>query len=374
MVGVYIHIPFCRKKCLYCDFPSYGGVEKLLGPYVTALCREIEAFPGAEEGVDTIYFGGGTPSLLTIPQVDAILSAVRKRFSVTKDAELTLEANPDSFDAAYAKALSGLGVNRLSLGIQSFQDSLLRALGRLHTGQMGKKAVEAAHAGGITNVSADLMFGLPAQTLDLLKSDLSDLLSLGLTHASIYSLIVEEHTMLWDGLRRHQVVLPHEEQVNAMAELVWASMADGGFEHYEISSYCQPGFSSVHNSKYWKYDEYIGFGASAHSFYGNRRFSNLDNIYNYIKHAGNESILHEDVVISNDRAMEDFCFLALRMKEGLDYNAFQKRFGLSIEGVFGSVLTRLFKQELLSRTRTGCTLSKKGFVYGNYVFSQFIRE
>lgn len=373
MIGIYIHIPFCVKKCRYCDFPSYSGIETHIDAYVGALCREISLFPASEQA-DTVYFGGGTPSLLRPDHIAAIMDALTSSFAVAGDAEITVEANPDSVDTAYVRALRHIGVNRMSLGIQSFNDPMLRFLGRVHTAAEGRQAVQAVWDGGIENISIDLMYGLPGQTKDMVRTDMDALAALPVCHASIYSLIVEEHTPLWDDLRRGRCTLPDDEETEQMGACVHQAMHSLGFSHYEISSYARDGRISRHNCKYWQYEPYIGFGASAHSFYHDERWANIANIPLYIRKAGREDTAAERVVIDRKRAAEDYCFLALRMRKGIDYADFERRFGCSIEDEFSSVLERLFARKLLEKTAAGCCMTALGRDYGNYVFSQFIRE
>lgn len=374
MIGLYIHIPFCVHKCLYCDFPSYGGVRQYIPGYVQALCREIKTWAGKGLQADTVYFGGGTPSLLTASQLAQIMEALQQTFYLTHDAEITLEANPDSMDTAYAADIASLGVNRVSLGIQSFDDRMLQFLGRVHTAEQGKDAVEAVWNGDIENISIDLMYGLPHQTQSMVQHDMDMLAALPICHASIYSLIVEEHTQLWAGLQQHNFTLPSDENVEAMGRAIHNTMHQLGYAHYEISSYAKSGKRSRHNCKYWQYMPYIGFGVSAHSFYQQTRWANIANIPQYIRQAGRHSLVKDKIVIDEKRAQEDYCFLALRMHDGISYQDFETRFGTTIENEFGTVLARLFKQNLLEKTKEGCCLSSLGLAYGNYVFSQFIRE
>ncbi|WP_296901718.1 radical SAM family heme chaperone HemW [uncultured Megasphaera sp.] len=373
MIGLYVHIPFCRQKCLYCDFPSYGGLKRYQAGYVTALCREIEASPYTGETADTLYFGGGTPSLLTAAELERIMASIRKTFVLTKDAEITLEANPESLDQAYAASLRQLGINRLSIGIQSFSDDLLPGLGRVHTAGEGKKAVLAAYDAGFRNLSIDLMYGLPGQSLEDVDCDLQILDELPVVHASIYSLIVEDGTQLKAGLEKGRWHLPDADLVEREFREVHEKMHRYGYHHYEISSYAKGPFESRHNSKYWTYEPYIGFGVSAHSFDGHRRWANLANIPNYLKRAGKESVVAECLEIDAKRLVEDYCFLALRRRAGLDYGDYARRFGRPIEKDFGAVIDGLVREGLLVRTEHGCCLSEEGLGYGNYVFSKFIR-
>lgn len=261
-LGLYVHIPFCRHKCLYCDFLSYAGLERYRQGYVEALCRDIAASPYAGEEADTVYIGGGTPSMLEAGDVSRILKTLRQTFRLAGDAEITMEANPDSLDYEKAAALSDCGVNRLSLGVQSFSDAMLAFLGRVHTAAQGEGAIQAAYAAGIHNLSLDLMYGLPGQSLADVRRDVERLSQLPVVHASIYSLIVEDGTQLKAGLEKGMWHLPPDGTVDAMAKAVHDAMHGYGFHHYEISSYAKGPFESRHNSKYWTYEPYIGFGVS----------------------------------------------------------------------------------------------------------------
>lgn len=372
-LGLYVHIPFCRHKCLYCDFPSYAGLERYRDGYVQALCRDIAASPYAGEEADTIYIGGGTPSLLAAGEIGRILETLRQTFRIADEAEITMEANPDSLSYDKAAALADCGVSRLSLGVQSFSDAMLSFLGRVHTAAQGEAAIQAAYDAGIHNLSLDLMYGLPGQTLADVRRDVERLSQLPVVHASIYSLIVEEGTQLKAGLEKGEWQLPPDEATEAMARTVHDAMHDYGFHHYEISSYAKGPFESRHNSKYWTYEPYIGFGVSAHSFDGKMRWANVANIPAYIQMAGKGSIVAESVAIDAERAVEDYCFLALRRRAGIDYGDYARRFGKAIEDDFGPVIDQLVRQGLLERTAQGCCLSEEGLGYGNYVFSKFIR-
>lgn len=372
MIGIYLHIPFCIHKCVYCDFPSYGGILSYRQSYVEALCREIDAWKG-DTAVDTIYFGGGTPSLLTTAQFAAIFKHLHQKFIISTDAEITVEANPDSIDSTYAAALHHMGVNRISVGVQSFNDDMLRFLGRVHTAEQAVQALKDIAGQGITNISLDLMYGLPGQTLDMVAHDMKMVSSLPVCHASIYSLIVEDGTVLKHQLDCHAFTLPDDEAVEAMQTKVHQSMHQLLFSHYEISSYAKKNRQSRHNCKYWQYEPYIGFGVSAHSFDGQQRWANISNIPAYIRNAGKESVIGEQITITRERAMEDYCYLALRLRDGIHYDDFAKRFDVPFVQEFGRITERLMNQKLLEQTAKGCRMTAEGLAYGNYVFSQFIR-
>ena len=373
MTGLYIHIPFCTRKCLYCDFPSYGGISRYQEAYVDALCREIRNSPYAGQAVDTVYFGGGTPSLLTLVQVGMIMRTLGETFRLAADSEITLEANPESMDRAYAAGLAHIGINRVSLGIQSFNDKELRFLRRLHTGKEAMQSVCDVYEGGITNISVDLMYGLPGQSRADVLHDLSCLVSLPVVHASVYSFIVETGTPLAGLVGKGSVLLPETEITLQEGAAVRSMLADRGFAHYEISSYARPGFASRHNIKYWQYEPYIGFGVSAHSFDGRFRFVNIGNIPQYIEAAGMAAVSAEREEIRTMRGEEDYCFLALRMRRGIDSERFQSLFGETVESAFGPVLEDLDRRGFIEPTGRGYKLTEQGLLYGNYVFSRFLR-
>lgn len=372
MIGVYVHIPFCISKCAYCDFPSYSGCESLYEEYIQAVCREIETYQG-ERHADTIYFGGGTPSLLPVALLEKVLVCLRHQFIVSEDAEITVEANPDSLTLDMCRQLATIGVNRLSVGVQSFQDDVLRHLGRPHTGKMAYQLLEGIPKTGITNISLDLMYGLPEQTVEMFQQDIEMIPTIPVTHASIYSLIVEEHTLLYRQVQQGSILLPMEETVEQMKTILFSKMAEWGFYHYEISSYAKENYESIHNSKYWKYLPYIGFGAAAHSFDGRRRWENVRSIAQYIRYSNQDKCIFHQFEVSPQQGMEDFCYLALRMQRGISYQAFYKQFQTNIEDEFGKEIERLCTQGLLEKTQDGVCLSDLGLAYGNYVFSQFIR-
>ncbi|WP_301859786.1 radical SAM family heme chaperone HemW [uncultured Megasphaera sp.] len=372
MIGVYVHIPFCAHKCIYCDFPSYSGAGQYADAYVDALCREIACYDGDSQA-DTVYFGGGTPSLLSAAQFARIFTQLQQTFSLAADAEITVEANPDSLTASWVRELAQIGVNRVSLGIQSFDDGVLRTLGRLHTAAEGRQAVQTVWEQGIENISIDLMYGLPGQTVPIMQRTLAEAAELPVCHASVYRLIVEEHTPLQAAVCRQRLHLPSDEETDAMEQAVHAAMKERGFHHYEVSAYAGAGKESRHNCKYWQYEPYAGFGVSAHSFDGQCRRANMANIPQYIRRAGRQSVTGEEVVIDRKRAVEDYCFLALRMRRGIDSQDFCRRFSCSLEDEFGPVLQQLLSQHLLERSPQGYRLTATGLAYGNYVFSRFIR-
>lgn len=372
--GAYIHIPFCKQKCYYCDFPSYGGVEKYIPAYVKALCTEMRHSAFAHSLLDTIYIGGGTPSILTPGQLESILATVRNTFTVTNTAEVTLEVNPQSVNSSYYPALLAIGINRLSFGVQSFQDGELNRIGRTHTAQEAEQSIRAAYAAGISNISADLIYGLPGQQVRDFEKNVITANTLPLQHISAYGLQLEEGTQFWQWQHQGKLTLPTDPENEAMYDLLCQRLQSAGFEHYEISNFARPGYRSRHNMKYWQYDDYIGFGASAHSFVNGKRYAAVANIPRYIQAAGTiDGTVVENIVIMPERAVEDYCFLALRTSDGISYESFRNRFGYEITDIFGTVIDKLLQEKLLQRTPAGVCLSNIGVKYGNYVFGEFIR-
>ncbi|KXB87025.1 radical SAM family heme chaperone HemW [Veillonella sp. DNF00869] len=373
--GMYIHIPFCRQKCTYCDFPSYQGLEDYFDVYTYALRQEIEsnqAFLGTEP-FDTIYFGGGTPTVLSIKELNRILETVYKTYTVSSDVEITIEANPGEVDAQYMRHLYELGINRISFGVQTFCDDHLRVLQRTHTAKMAQQAVLYAYEVGFRNISIDQIYGLPQQTLEDISYNLDIIQSLPINHISIYGLQVEPSTLLHRQVMDHSVILPSEDICEQMYDYLVEGLEKQMFDRYEIASFGKDGAFSRHNIKYWHGADYIGFGAGAHSFVGNRRFQNTPYVVPYIhKIEMGESPCIEEEIITSPRDYEDFSFLALRTKWGLVPSLFESRFNLDFHNIYGSVVTDLIRKQLLVYEDDAYRLTKEGAKHGNYVFSQFL--
>ncbi len=308
-LSLYIHIPFCRAKCAYCDFASYSGREGDWQAYFSTLLQEIEASASAEHRVETIFFGGGTPSLVPAEYIAGALAAARRAFAVSERAEITLEANPGTLSAEKLAAYRGMGVNRLSIGVQSFDAALLRDLGRIHSPEEAEDAVRLARAAGFSNISLDLMYALPGQTETLWKETLARAIALGPEHISAYSLIVEEGT----PMAARMAELPDDDIAIAMQRMATATFAKAGYSRYEISNYARPGFACRHNIVYWKRGEYLGFGCAAHSLFGGERFENPAVLAEYL--AGGRGL--NRARIGAAEAEEERIFLGTRMVEGI---------------------------------------------------------
>lgn len=363
---IYIHIPFCQRKCNYCAFNSKVSDATEKNSYVEALIKEIN-LRGDKSTVETIYFGGGTPTTLTLNQLEKIICALNKNFRVDKQAEITIEANPGTVDEDYLRGLKVLGFNRLSLGVQSFDDELLKILGRIHTSRAAIETVKLAE-NFFANVSVDLMYGLPNQTLQSLRYDINHIKNLDVQHVSIYGLEVEEGTKFFELARAGKLNLPDENICADMYDFITKTLPTLGYNRYEISNFAKKNFESRHNRGYWTGKKYFGFGAGAHSFDGKLRTSNIRDVATYIKN--NVPIVEE--VVTRQAAMEEFCFLGLRMTDGISAKTFNDKFGASIFDVFGEVIDKNIRRGLLKVDGDKIFFTARGMSLGNEVFADFL--
>lgn len=379
-MGLYVHIPFCKQKCMYCDFPAYQNLQDYYETYIYALVQEIDLWisehpESKERPIDTIYFGGGTPTELSIQQIKMILDKIKSTFTITDDCHMTIESNPGEVDLRYLTKLVQLGFNRISFGVQTFDDKALTMLHRSHNGEKAKEAVYDAKEAGFADINIDLIYGLPRQSLDDIKRNLTIVEELPINHISTYGLQVEVGTYLYHLVQKNLISIPSESIDEAMYDTMMEGLKELGFERYEISNFSKDNFYSRHNLKYWHYVDYLGFGAGAHSFYNGVRRSNNRNVMPYIQSVDRYVMPTIDTeTITLERAQEDFCFLALRTKWGLDEQKFEDTFGVSVYDLFGTTLEDLVSKGLLEYQDGSYHLTAKGAKHGNYVFSQFIRE
>lgn len=369
-LGLYIHIPFCRTKCLYCDFCSFvSRNDDEREAYVKALLCEIEARKTGEYLVDTVYIGGGTPSLLADEQIGRILSCIKENFVVDENVEITLECNPMthlSDGKEYFSALHELGVNRLSLGVQSAIDSELKLIGRRHSFAEAKKTFSDARESGFDNISIDLMFGIPSQTLDSLKKSLSEFLLLGAEHISIYSLQLEEGTPLYRMQEKY--TFADDDTVADMYAEINATMKKAGYIHYEISNFAKEGKESRHNSKYWRLDEYLGLGLAAHSDFSGKRRENTSDMNKYLAGEWTEN---EMTIGASERKFE-FIMLGLRTKMGISKAEFFTRFGTDFDEKYGKKIENLEKMGYFSQNGENISLSERGFEVSNAILEEIL--
>lgn len=363
-LGLYVHIPFCRQKCSYCDFYSLAHSEEKMDDYTAALVHHLEevAPQAAAHQVDTVYVGGGTPSYLGEKRLCAILKTIRKRYDVARNAEITLEANPDSAcDVKALKALRRAGFNRISLGVQSADDGLLQRIGRIHTFEQVKTAVAAARKAGFDNLSMDVIYGLPGQTMAQWEDTLSALLSLSPQHLSCYGLKVEEGTPLWQ--RRQQETFPDDDQQAEMYLYAVAMLAENGFEQYEISNFARRGYASRHNLKYWHMDEYAGFGPGAHSDMGGVRFAYVRDMDRYIRGQLLLSESEDGATLARDF---EYVMLSLRTAEGIDRRYFETVYRQRFDPM-ETLFCRYETAGLAQRTEKGWRLTPRGFLVSNAI-------
>ena len=332
MAGIYLHIPFCKTRCIYCDFYSTTRSE-IKDRYVSALCKELQIRKSylGNEPVETIYFGGGTPSQLSRQDFEKIFSAIKKEFNLEQCNEITLEANPDDLSPEYIKELSPLPFNRISIGIQTFNEQTLRLLKRRHTAEQAIRAVKECRLAGFQNISIDLMYGLPGETAESWKADLEQAISLNVEHISAYHLIYEEGTPLYEMLLKHKVEEADEESSVDFFALMIKYLTQTGFQHYEISNFCMPDKYSRHNSSYWTGKKYLGCGPSAHSFDGSTRQWNVSSLDQYIDAIEKGIPVVEIEELSITTRYNDFVITSLRTMWGLSLNRLKEEFGIELK-------------------------------------------
>lgn len=375
--AVYIHIPFCTNKCFYCDFNSYVLKDQPVMDYLRALDREMQlTVQGTPPGViDTIFVGGGTPTVLSPAEMEFFLASVRKAFPHwSPDIEFTMEANPGTTDPDKLAVMKAGGVNRVSFGVQSFQNTLLSGIGRIHNTDDVYRSLDNAHKAGISNLSIDLMFGLPNQTVEMLDESITKALELDLPHYSIYSLKVEENTLFHTLYQKNQLPLPSEDDELQMYLLLMSRMKAAGYKQYEISNFAKPGYESRHNITYWRNEDYYGLGAGAHGYVGRQRHVNIKGVTPYNQATANGLPRLDQFTVSPEEAMEDFAMVGLRMLDGMQTSRFTQQFGVSFEEKFSAPLARLLNNGLLVKRDDGdgYRLSEQGILYGNDVFGAFV--
>jgi oxygen-independent coproporphyrinogen III oxidase len=413
-LALYLHIPFCAVRCGYCDFNTYAGLEALFEPYTAALSQEIRR-AGVERGrpaVRTIFFGGGTPTVLPAELLARVLDACREAFAVALDAEITSEANPGTVDQAHFAALTAMGVNRLSMGVQSFDDVELNWLGRIHSAAEAEAAFEAARAAGFTNINLDFIFGLPDQNPATWAHTLARAIDLAPEHLSLYSLTVESGTPLFDQVTRGAIAEPDDDLAADLYSLASDALAAGGYEQYEISNWArirsqgsgvrdqesesasqlphaqngqsdfqlprprsgQSSFQCRHNLVYWRNEPYLGFGAGAHSFAEPRRWWNVKPVPEYIRRiAAGQPAEREGERIDRRLAMGETMMLGLRLvREGVEDARFRARFGVGLDETFDAEIAVLVRRGLLMRLPDRVRLTPEGRLLGNQVFAEFL--
>lgn len=376
-LGLYIHIPFCIKKCAYCDFLSWAGDSQQKETYVQALEKEIDSCRelAGDYSVSTIFFGGGTPSVLAGGQTERIMEKIRQVFSVDKGAEITLEMNPGTVCEEKLMAYRKAGINRLSMGLQSVKNENLALLGRIHTYEDFLESVKMAREAGFDNISGDLISSLPGQTLEEWKEELEILMETPLEHISVYQLIIEEGTEFYNRYGNHEELLPDEETSREIYLWTGRYLKKQGFEQYEISNYAKPLKQSRHNLRYWDRKDYLGLGLGASSMIKNTRMTNTSHWETYLAGCQEpEKIREYREVLEEPRQMEEFMFLGLRKTRGVSKKEFRKNFGKELAQVYGPVLEKYLKNGLLESEGDGIYLSEEGILVSNQILADFLLD
>lgn len=381
---LYIHIPFCVRKCHYCDFLSAPSEDTTREQYIEALCREIVSYKDMAVAykVSTVFFGGGTPSLLSEEQFERIIKAIRETFGETeqtvKKTEFTVECNPGTLTESLLSCLKKLGVNRLSLGLQSADNEELKLLGRIHTYEEFLESFRLARAAGFDNINVDLMQALPGQTVQGFGDTLQKVIALQPEHISAYSLIIEENTLFYEWYGKDSDKLPSEDTEREIYKMTQSVLNDAGYVHYEISNYAKPGYKCRHNYGYWTGTEYLGFGLGASSYIEGSRFEQTRELSEYLAGyaAGAEcksgrKISHK---LSKEECMEEFMFLGLRLCAGISKTEFAERFGTDYETVYGKVTSGLIRAGLLQETGERISLTEFGRDVSNIVLAEFLLD
>ena len=370
--SAYVHIPFCTQICYYCDFSKVFIKNQPVDSYLEHLLQEFHSYD--IQKLRTLYIGGGTPTALSAPQLEVLLDGLTKNLDLSVLEELTIEANPGDLDEDKIAVLKNSAVNRVSLGVQTFDDKMLKKIGRSHLEKDIYENIDRLKLAGFDNISIDLIYALPGQTMDQVKDNVAKAIALDIPHMSLYSLILENHTVFMNRMRRGKLPLPKEEVEAEMFEYIIAALELAGFEHYEISNFSKPGFESRHNLVYWDNAEYYGIGAGASGYVNGVRYKNHGPIRHYLKavEEGNARI-HEEHLSLREQ-MEEEMFLGLRKKTGVSKARFEEKFGTSFENIYGQVVRDLCHQDLLQIEGQQIRMTKKGLFLGDTVAERFILE
>lgn len=373
-ISLYIHIPFCAQKCLYCDFPSFARKDHLRKAYIEALNKEIISLREKHNNleINTIFIGGGTPSVLEVNELECLLKEVAK-LNMAKEVEYSMECNPGNLTEEKLEVMKKYGINRISMGLQAKQDNLLKGLGRIHNYKTFKENFLLAKKVGFNNINVDLMFGLPNQSLNEWEETLREIISLEPTHISAYSLIIEEGTAFYNLYENDKLKLPTEEEERKMYHLAKRILEGNGFNQYEISNYAKEGKECRHNLAYWNMDNWIGVGSAAASYINGKRIKNISSVEEYINSIKDKGEAVEEIINnSKNDNMEEFMFMGLRKINGIDENEFKNRFSMNINDVYGEILNKYIGEGLLIRESGRIFLSEKGIEISNVIMADFL--
>ena len=370
MAGVYIHIPFCKQACFYCDF-HFSTNQSVKEELIEAIAHELSLQKDYLQGepIETIYFGGGTPSLLTKKDLEAILHSVHKNYSIAELPEVTLEANPDDLNEEKIVALKEVGINRISLGVQSFDNTILKFLNRAHTGEDALASIELLRKHGINNLSIDLIHSIPGQDDFMLRKNLEKILAIAPAHISVYSLTIEEKTVFGKRASRGFLSPMDDAQSAGQFEIAMDTLIDHGYQHYEISNFCLPGFASKHNSSYWQQKKYLGVGPSAHSFDGESRQFNVSNNHHYVKSLSQEKIPFEKETLKLENKINEYIFTSLRTSRGCSLAFLKSNYGYELDSVNAAYLQSITELGYVTLTNQLLVLTRKGKLLADKIAS-----
>ena len=371
MSGIYIHIPFCKKACFYCDF-HFSVSFKIKEKIITAICQELiirKDFFDPKETISSIYFGGGTPSVLSIKEIDEILGAVYSHYNVEKNAEITFECNPDDLTQDYLRELKFVGINRLSIGVQSFNDEYLKWMNRSHDASQSKKSIEYGAEAGFNNITLDLIYGLPQLSNKEWSANLNEALSLPINHLSAYSLTMEENTPYIKLVNQGKYKKPSDDISSSHYQILVQQTTDLGWEHYEVSSFCKPGNYSKHNSSYWSGNKYIGVGPSAHSYDGNSRYWNVSDNKSYLECISTKKRYFESEELTVSNRVNEYLLTGLRTKWGVDLELLSNKYDYNVMSLFEKNIKYWISLNWLEMKDSNMKLTNKGMLFADHISS-----
>lgn len=367
--AAYVHIPFCSHICYYCDFAKVLMTGQPVEAYIDELLKEYDSYDISS--LKTLYIGGGTPSVLPANQLEKLLMHLTKKLDLEELEEFTVEANPSDLTDEVLAVLANSPVNRISLGVQSFDDKLLKKIGRTHTEAQVYSSIERLRAAGFENITIDLIYGLPNQTMEMVERDVQKFLELDLPHVALYSLILEDHTVFMNRQRRGRLRLPSDDRNADMYEYIIEMLTSKGYSHYEVSNFGKIGYESKHNMTYWDNAEYYGIGAGASGYLDGIRYKNHGPVHHYLREENKR--VNEEVLTRKQRIEEEM-FLGLRKKNGVSIERFHKKFGQTLEEVYGTIIEELAFQKMLFEADGRIQMTEKGFELGNEVFERFLLD
>ena len=367
--AAYVHIPFCSHICYYCDFAKVLMTGQPVEAYIDELLKEYDSY--GISSLQTLYIGGGTPSVLPADQLEKLLTHLTKNLDLEELEEFTVEANPSDLTDEVLAVLANSPVNRISLGVQSFDDKLLKKIGRAHTEAQVYSSIERLRAAGFENITIDLIYGLPNQTMEMVERDVQKFLELDLPHVALYSLILEDHTVFMNRQRRGRLRLPSDDRNADMYEYIIETLTAKGYSHYEVSNFGKIGYESKHNMTYWDNAEYYGIGAGASGYLDGIRYKNHGPVHHYLREENKR--VNEEVLTRKQRIEEEM-FLGLRKKNGVSIERFHKKFGQTLEEVYGTIIEELAFQKMLFEADGRIQMTEKGFELGNEVFERFLLD